>query len=1267
MSEWENRRRLHIKESKDFIKPPESLRYPCSSPSYPIKVPEMRHGYLSTSNENFLKSKETKPHFVDHGGRSRSSNHCENGTNKGELGPKTSGRMIIGKHLDQFPQEIGNTLTNETEINKTIMSKTEQSVESLSIASSSSLISHLDDSHDSGSKPPHASQSKVKNFSEKYFFSGYDLSLFNSLAPAPAPLTSTCHHCGLHGSQRCAKCKQVYYCSSSCQKEDWSMHSVVCKPVRQIKMEDPCTSLTESRERKNDQQVDFPSLESPNKIGSSIQKKIMLSDLQNYELKKGMKFQGTVHEFKDPSEFFMQMCSSEVIESLGKLTLALKEKFTNLTGPGEYRPVKGEVCAAKYSYDQNWYRVLIQEVDLSQRKAQALYIDYGNKEDIDFDRIQPLYKDLELFPPYAIKCCLANIVSKHGGWTRDCISAARQLLLGGQCHSAIVLDTHQEDSICFAVDIILESGKHLDQLLLEMGYAESNKKISLKTGPILDVSLKHIKEKRTESKKELNEDQRLLVPKVISPSMGDEFPAVVAEFKRPEEFFCQQLQSAHQLTELQVALSEHCRMVPSFLSFSPAASDICCAQFTEDNQWYRATVLEYVSDDTALVGYVDYGNCEVISVSRLRPIITKFMELPIQAIKCTLAGVKPLSKTWKPEAVTLMKQLVNNKIVTVKVVDKDDTTLVVDLIDESVSPCVNVACRLIKMGFAAEERNSKVVESETSNLAEKKINEIIEKSDWAWSELPVNQVTAVRVCMLYNPGDFYCQLYKEEDLYVLNKLNMSLVKYCQETHTSVFKPEKGKICCAFFSGDENWYRGMVKEVSPEGAIKVHFVDYGNVEEVALEKLHEISSEFLKLPFQAIRCKLAGVIPVSKEWSREATERFRTYVNGVKLQACTVYVEKDKVAVEILDNSSECLQSINKLLITEHMAVKEDDKLEIPKMELAGAASAVPNMELAGAASAVPKMELAGAATAVLKMELAGAVSAVPKMELAGAISAVPRPGSMVNMMLGAEHGDGVESTGIFMAGQWKTMELPVNTVISGHVLEVKSPDLFYVLPNENTVNKDKLQWIMIEMAEYCSHQDNKQVYQPKTGEACCAKFTGDNHWYRAVVLDNLESAVKVVYVDYGNVENLPFSRILPIKASYLQLPFQIIKCSIAGLVASTGVWSSLAKEMLRKLMLGNSIVATVLRIVDNTHVLSVEVEIKDERVNIAEKLVKENLAKCSNSKIHPPDLEQKDEHCYRDLRNRVKKLEEIQQALFFFMRKHMKPEELSEIRKLMEK
>lgn len=59
-------------------------------------------------------------------------------------------------------------------------------------------------------------------------------------------------------------------------------------------------------------------------------------------------------------------------------------------------------------------------------------------------------------------------------------------------------------------------------------------------------------------------------------------------------------------------------------------------------------------------------------------------------------------------------------------------------------------------------------------------------------------------------------------------------------------------------------------------------------------------------------------------------------------------------------------------------------------------------------------------------------------------------------------------------------------------------------------------------------------------------FSGNGNWYRAIVLEASQSAVKVLYGDYGNTETLPLSKVLPITDTYLKLPFQTITCSLAG-------------------------------------------------------------------------------------------------------------------------
>ncbi|XP_059613411.1 staphylococcal nuclease domain-containing protein 1 [Phlebotomus argentipes] len=51
------------------------------------------------------------------------------------------------------------------------------------------------------------------------------------------------------------------------------------------------------------------------------------------------------------------------------------------------------------------------------------------------------------------------------------------------------------------------------------------------------------------------------------------------------------------------------------------------------------------------------------------------------------------------------------------------------------------------------------------------------------------------------------------------------------------------------------------------------------------------------------------------------------------------------------------------------------------------------------------------------------------------------------------------------------------------------------------------------------------AYTPKRGDLCAAKFTEDNDWYRAKVERVTKSNVSVTYIDYGNKEMLPPSRL----------------------------------------------------------------------------------------------------------------------------------------------
>ncbi|KAJ7403461.1 hypothetical protein BTVI_76600 [Pitangus sulphuratus] len=637
-------------------------------------------------------------------------------------------------------------------------------------------------------------------------------------------------------------------------------------------------------------------------------------------------------------------------------------------------------------------------------------------------------------------------------------------------------DVHNVCKHTIALQIVREkTGQHIRLYVIPLNRSDCLNKVPLEMKSHLvpdsdangevspGVSENHSKG----SEKKIPEDEDSLhcansIAKCVSLSIGDHFFGVVSHIQNPGTFFCQQLDSA------------------------------------QDNLWYRATVTAYASEDTVLVDYVDYGNSDSVPLTKLRPMIPALMDLPAQAIRCSLAGVRPPLGTWTSEGTSFMKKMVKDKVFTVKVVDKEGSTYVVELVDTSVTPAINISSLLIEEGCAAEDSRVALPAVTMSDVKQEN-EDTMNKRTCKWLKLTLKQTVSVRVCTVYSPGEFYCHI--------------------SNTHVE----------------DGNWYRAVVQNITKGGSVQVSFVDYGNVEEVPLDKIRKISPSFLKLPFQAIKCWLSGIKPCKNKWNQEATIRFHMCTSGLELQATVTSLSRDGAGVVLTDNSTHCPKVINDILTYENLAVKEvlQDKNNFPNKSV---------------------------------------------------------------------------DQKVTSLGHWKSFKLAVGETITVFVTEIVSPDLFYAVPVLNEVQRREYKELTA-LGAYCK-SCKKEPFRPKLGEACCAQFSGNGRWYRALVLEASQSAVKVLYADYGNTETLPLSKVLPITDSFLKLPFQTITCSLAGIEKVE--WSPLMLNKLKEMVLKQYVAITVKGINGDVKLVTVEKRCENGGLNVADKLVNQGLVKsCS--------------------------------------------------------
>ncbi|KAM4624559.1 tudor domain-containing protein 1 [Polymixia lowei] len=1004
----------------------------------------------------------------------------------------------------------------------------------------------------------------------------------------PAMTVNLCNYCSHQGNFQCMHCKKTFYCSKGCQSEDWKAHRHVCRSSTPDPAVEKPKESTASLVMGDGANLLEPKV---NHSDASCRQRVYFGDLKKNNIAKGTEIQASLTELHSPGRFFLHNQCTEMLEALRSISTELQRTYSGCPPGTAYMPNLGEVCAVQFSHDLNWYRGLVQSVAADQKTANILYIDFGNEEDVPMARIKPLAANIPLIAPCAMECCVAGVVPVTGIWTGEASIALRQLLVGKRM-TVSVADILQGGRV-HAVDILLSFiGKQLSTFLSDQGYAVKEavtiKPTEQDINSLVSASLENFKRRSTG----MDENTGSQLPEPLTQGLGDSFSAVVTHLCSPHEIICQKVENASVIQDLQLKLRDQCCQVPASQNFRPAPGTACCSQFSEDNQWYRAKVLAYSSEERVCVGYIDFGNSEEVELGRLRPLSASLLALPMQALPCALAGVQPVGETWSEECVLTLQQRVSNRILQVKILGELEGAALVAMLDKTSDPQADVAELLLSAGYAAPATDGHQEAKQTTAAAREPEVSIpaCEPLVWSCAELPCDgQTVVLLISIVENPGEFHCYIYNPEDLQKLMELGDELKKHC-EADATAFSPKVGEPCCAMFPGDGAWYRAMVQELFEDKAA-VYFVDYGNSAQVHKDHLRVITSKLLILPFQALRCWLTGVEPLDSGWSSEALLWFQSLVVNQQLSARVVKVTERGYGLELEISG----KSVAAALLSEQLAKVPAEPAQPP--------AAAPRETHASTGS--PNKEPERKETEHLHAQASNQTGAGSKDAPVEELT-VATPSAAASFPV-----------------DWKSAELPQNEDFQPRIAAVMSPSLFYLL-SPSQVDLEKLQHVMMELAVYCS--TNQASYascpvqsRPAPGAACCAKFSGDKSWYRAVVLEANESEASVVYADYGNSERVPYTSILPIPQPLLQLPFHIARCALTGKDHFPQVWPAEVLQFFESL-LSDGVRATVQTFDGSTNVLSATLRTERGGGHITAMILKKLQAQAKSPPSPAPTL-----------------------------------------------
>jgi len=295
---------------------------------------------------------------------------------------------------------------------------------------------------------------------------------------------------------------------------------------------------------------------------------------------------------------------------------------------------------------------------------------------------------------------------------------------------------------------------------------------------------------------------------------------------------------------------------------------------------------------------------------------------------------------------------------------------------------------------------------------------------------------------------------------------------------------------------------------------VQFVDFGNREVISNADVRDMPNTLLtQLPSQAISCSLFGVASQSVSgWSSSDIDTFREIIEDQMLKV--FFTGGAGVDGQHLVHLLKGQENVNRMFLRASSRLSNNYTSPVVHSDITNSRRG------------------AGDSSSVIKR-----------------INVNGDCGSTLNM--GAQN----DTTMNQPIAKFNYQYFEPNTVLKCYAAYVTSPSKFYCQLKSTSDDLDKLMSLLNRDHSY----DKGTVNMKIAGESCCARYSEDERWYRAVIEQarSRSGLVRVRFVDYGNEEDVAEESIRQMKAIYMKLPAQAIECTLDDVIAPVDMqWSS---------------------------------------------------------------------------------------------------------------
>ncbi|XP_074434472.1 tudor domain-containing protein 15 [Larus michahellis] len=620
----------------------------------------------------------------------------------------------------------------------------------------------------------------------------------------------------------------------------------------------------------------------------------------------------------------------------------------------------------------------------------------------------------------------------------------------------------------------------------------------------------------------------------------------------PNKFYCQIQKWQKELEDLTEAMHLYYEAVTTENNKSSDNLGLLCAAKRQNGQWHRGVIKQLLSDRVE-VWFMDFGNIEAVPSSCVQKLRVEFMALPMISFPCVLScfgsqddavikiQLKELiwaliGQTSVCVHVDLFNDIKHLYYVTLQNQNLGMNAKHPENLNEADASCVSLLQRKvtsISVNYKPFDEKYSSFKNCTGNKHTKTCLpewDISLSSHYKRVEMQMNSFHTGFVVYVINPSNFWIQTCEyQNEFQVLMKNIAYAYNQCGADEMVLKNPEPGLLCCARYSEDMCYYRGIVTEVLHEN-INVYFLDFGNTDTVPCCHVKTLLPEFSDLPALAMCCALACTFPVDDVWVKKEIDFFKHVVFNKLLLLQVIGKQNNKYIVNVQyrnglqqGNVATCMVQAG---YAEYWEKTLDSVLNLAEKNQAPSRHKSKRKKVnAQSICNIHKNKVSGNGEVFQKEKSLSVPSVLRESVMLSCFG----KGAISKRCKSVHEKKLFYKEFVFKPGA--VFEVVCSYIVSpadfSCQLQSKLPELNNLMEQIQTYYK-----------EHTSPYKPGQV-------ACVVKRPKDGKWYRATVLEQVSAnEVDVVFVDYGYRERVLLKDLQAVLPDFLALESQAFRCGL---------------------------------------------------------------------------------------------------------------------------